>query len=122
MQDMTFIIGPDRAVAELWDVLGAVDIVMEASCTYPSMEGRNVHIVVSDEDADRAREALLAAGFGAVDRHEVLIADIEVAPGSLGRLARKIADAGAKLNILYMATGDRVVVGADDLTKLSGVL
>ena len=122
MQDMTFIIGPDRAVAELWDVLGAVDIVMEASCTYPSMEGRNVHIVVSDEDADGAREALLAAGFGAVDRHEVLIADIEVAPGSLGRLARKIADAGAKLNILYMATGDRVVVGADDLTKLSGVL
>ena len=35
--------------------------------------------------------------------------------GGLGALARKVADAGAKVTILYMATGDRVVIGADNL-------
>ncbi len=118
MQAMTFIIGPGRAVAEMWEVLGSVGITMEASCTYPSLEGRNVHIVVRDEDADAARTALLAASFGAVDRHEVLVIEFEVGPGTLGSLARQIADSGAQITTLYMATGDRVVVGADDLDKI----
>ena len=122
MQDMTFIIGPDRAVAEIWDVLGAAGITMEASCTFPSSEGRNVRVVVRDEDAALGRQALLNAGFGAIEQHEVLIADLEVAPGGLGRLARRVSDAGAKLTTLYMATGDRVVISADDLDTLRTVL
>ena len=122
MRDMTFIIGPDRAVADLWDVLGAAGITMEASCTFPSTEGRNVRVVVRDEDAATARRALLDAGFGSIDEHEVLIADIEVAPGGLGRLARRVADTGARLTTLYMATGDRVVIGADDLDKVRSIV
>jgi hypothetical protein len=122
MQDMTFVIGPERAAAEIWEVLGSVGITMEASCTFPTVAGRNVRVVVRDEDADMARNALLDAGFGAVDRHEVLIADIEVAPGGLGRLARRVAYTGAKLTTLYMATGDRVVIGADDLDKVRAII
>lgn len=122
MQDMTFIISPDSAVAEIWDALGSASINLEASCTYPTLEGRTVRIVVDDDDADAARDALLAAGFGAIDRNEVIIADIDDRPGQLGELARKIADAGAKLTTLYLAMGDRVVIGADDLDKVKGVL
>lgn len=122
MQDMTFIISPDSAVAEIWDALGNASINLEASCTYPTLEGRTVRIVVDDDDADAARDALLAAGFGAIDRNEVIIADIDDRPGQLGELARKIADAGAKLTTLYLAMGDRVVIGADDLDKVKGVL
>lgn len=115
MQEITFIIGPDRSVAELWEAIGSAGIVMEASCTYPSVDGRNVRIVVTDGDAQVARNAAVDAGFGAIDQHEVLIAKIEVRPGGLGALARRVSDSGAKVHILYMATGDRVVVGADDL-------
>ncbi len=122
MLDMTFVIGPHRAVADMWDVLGVAGIAMEAACTFPSTEGRNVRVVVSDADATAARQALLDAGFGAIDQHEVVIADIEVAPGALGRLARRISDAGARLTTLYMATGDRVVIGADDLDKVRTVI
>ncbi len=122
MQDMTFMIDTGRAVAELWDVLGREGIAMEAACTYPTVDGRVVRVVVQDEDAARARDALLAAGFGALDRHEVLIVDIEVEPGALGRLARRVADTGARLTTLYMATGDRVVIGADDLEKVRSVV
>lgn len=115
MQEITFIIGPDRSVAELWEAIGSAGIVMEASCTYPSVDGRNVRIVVTDGDVQVARNAAVDAGFGAIDQHEVLIAKIEVRPGGLGALARRVSDSGAKVHILYMATGDRVVVGADDL-------
>ncbi len=118
MQDLTFILGPYRPVAELWEVLGKAGITMEASCTFPTVDGRNVRVVVADEDAEAASGALLDAGFGALDRHEVLIADIEVEPAALGRLARRVADSGAKLTTLYMAYGDRVVIGADDLDKV----
>ncbi len=122
MQDMTFIIGPDRIAADIWEVLGGAGITMEAACTYPTMEGRNVRVVVEDQDADAAANALRGAGFGPIDRREVLIADIDVKPGELGRLARRVADAGAKLTTLYMATGDRVVIGADDLDKVRAVV
>ncbi|MDJ0497622.1 MAG: hypothetical protein QNJ89_07320 [Acidimicrobiia bacterium] len=122
MQDLTFVIGEDRAVAELWEALGNIGITMQASCTFPRLEGRIVHIVVTDEEADRAYEALRAENFIPLDRREVLIADFEVRPGELGRLARRITDAGAKVYIMYMATGDRVVIGASDLETVREVL
>ena len=122
MQDMTFVIGPDRAVAEIWEAFGAAGIPMEASCTFPTTDGRNVRVAVSDENAVAARRALVAAGFAVVDQHDVVMADVEAAPGALGRLARAIADTGAQLHTLYMARGNRVVVGADDLEKVRTVI
>ena len=122
MQDMTFIVGPDRAAAEIWEMLGAAGLGIEASCTLPSVDGRIVRVVLADADVSAARRALLDAGFGAVDRHEVIIVDVENRPGSLGELARRVADTGATLTTLYMATGNRVVIGADDLDKVRALL
>ena len=95
---------------------------MQAACTFPRLEGRIVHVVVTDEEADQAYEALRAQNFVPLDRREVLLADFVVRPGELGRIARKIADAGAKLYILYLASDNRVVIGASDLGKVAEVL
>ena len=122
MQDLTFVIGEDRAVTEIWETLGAASIQMEASCMFPRLEGLIVHVVVTDDDADKAYEALRSAGFIPLDRRSVLIADFVPRPGAIGEIARKIVDAGAKLYILYMATGDRAVIGASDLDKVAEVL
>lgn len=122
MQDLTFVVGEDRPVAEIWETLGAASIAMEASCTFPRLEGRVVHVVIKDSDAEEAYQALRAARFIPLDRRQVLIADFVPRPGAVGEIARKIADAGAKLYILYMATGDRVVVGASDLAKVATAL
>jgi hypothetical protein len=122
MQDLTFVIGRDRAVAELWETLGNHGITMQASCTFPRLEGRIVHVVVTEEDADRAYEALQAENFLPLDRREVLLVDFSIRPGELGRIARKIADAGAKLFILYLASDNRAVIGASDLDKVAEVL
>ena len=122
MQDLTFVVGEDRAVAELWETLGGASIQMEASCTFPRLEGRVVHVAVKDEDADAAYEALRQAGFIPLDRRDVVIADFVPRPGAMGEIARSLADAGAKVYIMYMATGDRVVIGASDLGKVAEVL
>lgn len=122
MQDLTFVVGEDRAVAELWEALGEVGVQMQASCTFPRLEGRIVHVVVTKEDADRAYEALRSRSFIPLDRREVLITEIEPRAGELGRIGRKISDSGAKLYILYMAMGNRVVIGASDLDKVATAL
>ena len=122
MQDLTFVVGEDRAVAEIWETLGKASILMEASCTFPRLEGRIVHVVVKDSDADNAYEALRAASFIPLDRRKVLLADFESRPGAIGEIARKVADAGAKLYILYLARDNRVVIGASDLDKVAEAL
>ena len=43
--------------------------------------------------------------------------DIEDKPGALGKITRKIADAGISLNAVYLATKTRVVIGAVDIEK-----
>ncbi len=122
MQDLTFVVGEDRAVAEIWDILGEASIQMEASCTFPRVDGRVVHVVVSDDDGDAAHDALRATGFMPLDRRSVLVIDFVPRPGALGDIARKVADAGAKLFIMYLATGDRVVIGATDLERVAAAL
>jgi hypothetical protein len=119
---MTFIIDATRPLAEMWEKLGEAGIAMEAACAFPRLEGRVVHVVLRDEDADAGEAALRDAGFMPLDRREVLIHEFEVKPGELGRIARRIAEAGATVYILYMATGNRVVIGADDMQKVAAAL
>ena len=88
----------------------------------PRLEGRIVHVVVKDDDAEDAYQALRAAHFIPLDRRPVVMADLAPGPSAIGEIARKVADAGAKLYILYMATDNRVVIGATDLDKVAEVL
>ncbi len=122
MQDLTFVLAADHEPADLWSVFGEAGITMEAACMFPRLEGRIVHTVVSDEDADVATDALRRAGYLPLDRRPVLVASIEPKPGELGRLAKRISDAGARIYILYMAVGNRVVIGADDLEAARSAL
>jgi len=122
MQDLTFVLSTDHEPADLWSVLGDAGITMEAACMFPRLEGRIIHAVVNNEDANAAGKALREAGYLPLDRRPVLVAEIEPHPGELGRLARRIADAGANIYILYMAIGNRVVIGADDLEAARSAL
>jgi hypothetical protein len=122
MQDMTFILSAERAAAEIWETLGSAEINVQASCSFPTLDGRLVRVVVDDPEVAAAKAALFAAGFSALDQHEVIVAPIENQPGGLGNIARQVADTGARLTTLYMAMGDRVVVSATDLDKVRAIL
>ncbi len=72
-----------------------------------------VHFLV--EDAAAAREALQGAGIQVKAENAVLILDVEDKPGTLGEVAGKLGDAGVNLNLAYLATNTRLVLGADDI-------
>ena len=85
-------------------------------------EGRGV-INILVEDAGGARDALEDAGMGIADSQEALVVDIEDRPGTLGQLARDLADAGVNIELLYSTfSGVRVAIVTDDLASARAAL
>jgi hypothetical protein len=102
------------------EALGKAGINIEGVCGF-AIEGRGVgHIVV--EDAAAARRALEEVGLEVGDEREVLVLEIEDRPGALGEVSRRIANAGVNIELVYLATNTRLVVGADDLERARAVL
>ncbi len=119
--DLTVIL-EDRpgTLADMGEALGKAGINIEGLCGFPS-EGKGViHILV--EDGPTARRALEEAGLGVRSERQVLILDIEDRPGEFGRICRRIANAGINIDLVYLATNTRLVVGADDLDKARAVI
>ena len=99
-------------LAQVGEVLGGADINIDGACGFPS-EGRGVlHVLV--DDAAAARQALESAGFECGDERDVEVVSVVDQPGEMGRHLRRVADAGVNVNLLYLATGTRMVLGSDD--------
>jgi hypothetical protein len=107
-------------VAELGEALGGAGINIEGFCGYASGGQGVVHLLV--EDAGSARSALEGAGFTVQEERDVIVVDVEDRPGALGVIARRISNAEVNLNLAYLATNTRVVVGAEDLEKLRAAM
>ncbi|MFQ5941978.1 MAG: ACT domain-containing protein [Anaerolineales bacterium] len=102
-------------LADLGEALGGAGINVDGMCGFPS-EGKGVfHVLV--EDAANARSVLDAAGIEVGGEREVLVVEIEDRPGAFGEVARKIANEGVNIDLTYLATGTRLVVGTNDLEK-----
>jgi len=43
-------------------------------------------------------------------------------PGELSMIMQRLADASINLRFIYLATGTRVVIGADDITRARSAL
>jgi hypothetical protein len=74
-----------------------------------------IHLLV--EDAAGAREAASRAGFVVRGEHDVIVADIEDRPGALAGLLAPLAEAGIDVNLTYLATRSRLVIGVDDVDR-----
>jgi len=93
--------------------------IAAATCLGPG-ERAELHILVPHPEAVRH---LLAISHLAVNRErEVVVVDVEDRPGVLADLTRKIALAGVDLDLVYVATRNRVVFGAPDLDGLRAAL
>jgi hypothetical protein len=85
-------------------------------------EGRGV-INILVEDGDRTREALEAADLGVADQQEALVVDVTDRPGTIGELARQLAEAGVNIELLYSTfSGVRVAIVTDDLASARAAL
>jgi hypothetical protein len=107
-------------LAALGAAIGSAGINIEGVSGVAAGPGSVVHLLVSDAAA--ARSALEAAGYGSVAEREVLAVDIEDRPGALGELAGKLGAAGVNVDLVYLAAGPRLVLGAADLDALRAAL
>jgi len=103
-------------LAKAVQALGAVGINLEG---HAEMSGV-VHVLTDDLRA--TRKALEAAGFIVVGEQHVVIVTPEDRPGSAAGIYRRIADAKVNIRFCYLATRDRLVIGADDLDALRAAL
>ena len=93
--------------------------VAAAMCVGPG-ERAELHILVPHAGA--ARHALAISHVAVTREREVVVVDVEDRPGVLADLTRKIARAGVSLDLVYVATQNRVVFGAPDLAALRAAL
>jgi hypothetical protein len=93
--------------------------IAAATCIGPG-DRAEVHVLVPHVEAARH---LLAISHLAVSRErEVVVVDVEDRPGELADLTRKIARAGVNIDLVYVATRNRVVFGSPDLDGLRRAL
>ena len=93
--------------------------IAAATCVGPG-ERAELHILVPHAEA--AKHALAISQLAVTREREVVVVEVEDSPGVLADLTRRIARAGVDLDLVYVATRNRVVFGARDLAGLRAAL
>src|SRR3954447_26413702 len=108
------------ALAEIAAAISDAGVnIAAATCVGPG-ERAELHILVPR--AEPVKHALAISHVGVTREREVAVVDVEDRPGVLADLTRKIARAGVDLDLVYIATQNRVVFGAADLDALKAAL
>ncbi len=89
--------------------------IAAATCVGPGQRAE-LHILVPHAEA--AKHVLAISHLTVSREREVVVVDVEDRPGQLADLTRKIAKAGVDLDLVYVATQNRVVFGSADLAAL----
>lgn len=115
MQDVTIDLD-DRpgALAAMGDALGRAGVSVEGGGAFV-VGGRGVgHFLVADGAS--ARAALESAGIRVLAVRDVLVQRLDQAePGQLGKLTRRMAEAGVNIEVLYSDHDNRLILVVDDL-------
>lgn len=101
--------------ASMGEALGDAGINIDGICGFPASGEGIVHLLV--EDTAGARSAIEGAGHEVRAERDVLVVDVEDKPGEVGRVCRKMADAGVNLDLIYPTNRGQLVLGADDIDK-----
>jgi hypothetical protein len=108
------------ALAQVAAAISDAGVNIAAATGVGSGERAELHILVPHAEA--AKHALAISHVAVAREREVVVVDVEDRPGVLADLARKIARAGVNLDLVYVATQNRIVFGADDLPALRAAL
>ena len=108
------------ALAEVAAAISDAGVNIAAATCIGEGVRAELHILVPHAGA--ARHLLAISHVGVTREREVVVVDVHDRPGVLADLTRKIARAGVNLDLVYVATRNRVVFGADDIDALKGAL
>jgi hypothetical protein len=104
------------ALADMGEALGRAGVSIEGGGAFV-VDGRGVaHFLVTD--GATARHALEAAGIHVVAVRDVLVQKLNQAePGQLGKISRRMAEAGVNIEVLYSDHEHQLILVVDDFVK-----
>jgi hypothetical protein len=108
------------ALADVAAAISDAGVNIAAATCIGTGERAELHILVPHAEA--AKHSLAISHLGISREREVVVVDVEDRPGVLADLTRRIAKAGVDLDLVYIATRNRVVFGAPDLVALRTAL
>jgi hypothetical protein len=108
------------ALARVAAAISDAGVNIAAATCIGSGERAELHILVPHAEA--ARHSLAISHLGVTREREVVVVDVKDRPGVLADLTRAIAQAGINIDLVYVATRNRVVFGAADLIALRAAL
>lgn len=112
------------SLATMGEVLKEAGININGMCGFLVDGKGEIHILVKKGSA--ARQVLVNAGIEARKVRPMLVRKLENIPGTLEKAVRKLADAGVNIDLMYLASDNRIVLGVDpgstDWDKAKSVL
>src|SRR6266567_5713730 len=108
------------ALARVAAAISDAGVNIAAATCVGAGERAELHILVPHAEA--AKHALAISQLAVTREREVVVIDVEDRPGVLADLTRKVARAGIDLDLVYVATTNRLVFGAADLEGLKAAL
>ena len=104
------------ALAEMGEALGKAGVSVEGGGAWV-VDGKGVaHFLFKDGPA--ARRVLEAKGIKVLAEREVVVQRLKQAvPGQLGQLARRMADAGINIEVMYSDHDNQLILVTDNTEK-----
>jgi hypothetical protein len=104
------------ALAEMGETLGRAGVSVEGGGVFVVNGVGIAHFLFHDGRA--AREALEAAGIRVVEENEVVLLRLrQDEPGQLGKIGRRMAEAGVNVRVQYSDHDHQLVLVVDDLER-----
>ena len=116
--DLTITLQANRpgALVTALEALGRTGINVEGVTEFDGV----LHLLT--RDAGSATRALRSAGVRVRDERVVAVIGVEDRPGVAATMLRRVADAGINVDLCYLATNTRLVIGADDPKEIAKIL
>jgi len=108
------------ALATVATAISDAGVNIAAATCIGTGSSAELHILVPHAEA--ARHVLAISHVAVTREREVVVVDVDDRPGVLADLTRTIARAGVDLDLVYIATRNRIVFGAVDLAGLKAAL
>ena len=108
------------ALARVAAAISDAGVNIAAATCIGTARQAELHILVPHPEA--AKHSLAISHLAVNREREVVVVDVEDRPGVLADLTRRIARAGVDLDLVYVATRNRVVFGSANLPALRAAL
>jgi hypothetical protein len=108
------------ALARVAAAVSDAGVNLASATCIPGGERAELHILVPHPEA--AKHALALSQLAVSREREVVVVEVQDRPGVLADLTRRVAEAGINLDLVYVATRNRLVFGSPDLAGLRAAL